>query len=72
MVLAGIGAGVTVTVSAVCILACGFFPPACAACPFVAVGAGGIVIDEIASIDADSLESEDDVGFGPFVDMTST
>ena len=36
---------------------------------FVAVGAGAIVIDEIASIDADSLESEDYVGFGHFVDM---
>jgi hypothetical protein len=63
LVLAGIGASVTVAVSAVCVLACGFFPPACVACPFVAVGAGGNVIDEIASIDADSLESADYVGF---------
>jgi hypothetical protein len=72
VVLAGIGASVTVAVSAVCILACGLFPPACVACPFVAVGAGGIVMDEIASIDADSLESEDYVGFGHFVDMKPT
>ena len=72
VVLGAIGASVTVAVSAVCVLACGFFPPACVACPFVAVGAGGIVIDEIASIDADSLESQDYVGFGHFVDMKAT
>jgi len=72
VVLGAIGASVTVAVSAVCVLACGFFPPACVACPFVAVGAGGIVMDEIASIDADSLESGDYVGFGHFVDMKAT
>jgi len=72
VVLGAIGASVTVAVSAVCVLACGFFPPACVACPFVAVGAGGIVMDEIASIDADSLESADYVGFGHFVDMKAT
>jgi hypothetical protein len=71
-VVTGIGASVSVAVSAVCVLACGLFPPACAACPFIAVGAGGIVIDEITSIDADSLESEDYVGFGHFIDMKPT
>lgn len=71
-VVAGIGASVTVAVSAACVLACGLFPPACVACPFVAVGVGGDVIDEITSIDADSLESEDYVGFGHFIDMKPT
>ena len=71
-VLAGIGLGVSVSVSAVCVLACGFFPPACASCPFIAVGAGGKVIDTIAGIDSDSLESGDYVGFGHFVDMKPT
>ncbi len=71
-VVGGIGAGVSVAVSVVCALACGFFPIACALCPAVAVGAGGVVIDEITSIDADSLESEDYVGFGHFIDMKPT
>ncbi len=71
-VVAGIGVSVSVAVSAVCILACGLFPPACIACPVVAVGAGGAAIDEITSIDADSLESEDYVGFGHFIDMKPT
>lgn len=72
IVVGGIGAGVTVAVSVLCALACGFFPPACVLCPFVAVGAGGVVIDEITSIDADSLESDSFVGFGHFVDMKPT
>ncbi len=72
VVISGIGAGVSVSVSVACALACGLFPIACAACPFAAVGAGGLVIDEITSIDADSLESEDYVGFGHFIDMKST
>jgi hypothetical protein len=71
-VVGAIGAGASVAVSIVCALACGFFPPACALCPVAAVGAGGIVIDEITSIDADSLESEDYVGFGHFIDMKPT
>ena len=36
------------------------------------MGAGAVVIDEITSIDADSLESEDYVGFGHFIDMKPT
>jgi hypothetical protein len=71
-VVGGIGAGVSVAVSVVCALACGLFPIACALCPAVAVGAGAVVIDEITSIDADSLESEDYVGFGHFIDMKAT
>jgi hypothetical protein len=71
-VVGGIGAGVSVAVSVVCALACGLFPIACALCPAVAVGAGAVVIDEITSIDADSLESEDYVGFGHFIDMKPT
>lgn len=67
--LASVGVGTTVTVSAACVLACGLFPPACAACPVLAVVAAGVVIDEISSIDASSLESEDYVGLGHFVDM---
>jgi hypothetical protein len=72
VIVGSIAAGAAVTVATVCLLACGLFPPACALCPIVAVGAGGIVIDEITSIDADSLESEDYVGFGHFVDMKPT
>ncbi len=72
VVLAQIGVATTVAVSSVCLLACGLFPPACAACPFLAVGAAGVVVDEISSIDADSLESEDYVGFGHFIDMKPT
>lgn len=72
VVLAQIGATTTVAVSTVCLLACGLFPPACAACPILALGAGGTVVDEIASIDADALESEDYVGFGHFIDMKPT
>lgn len=68
-VLAAVAASVSVQVSALCVLACGFFPPACIACPIVAIGSAGVVIDEITSIDADSLESEDYVGFGHFIDM---
>lgn len=71
-VLAQIGVATTVAVSSVCLLACGLFPPACVACPFLGVGAGGVVVDEISSIDADSLESEDYVGFGHFIDMKPT
>ena len=71
-VVGAIGAGTTVAVATVCALACGFFPIACAVCPFLAVGAGGAVIHEITSIDADSLESKDYVGFGHFVDMKPT
>lgn len=69
VVLANVGINTTVAVSAACVLACGLFPPACAACPVLAVVAAGVVIDEISSIDASSLESEDYVGFGHFVDM---
>jgi hypothetical protein len=47
---------VTVAVSVVCAIACGLFPIACGLCPAIAVGAGAVVIDEITSIDADSLE----------------
>lgn len=72
VVLAQIGVATTVAVSTVCLLACGLFPPACAACPIVALGAGGTVVDEIASIDADALESEDYTGFGHFIDMKPT
>lgn len=68
-VVSGLGLGATVTVSAVCALICGFFPVSCALCPAVGVGAGAAVVDEITSIDADSLESEDFVGFGHFIDM---
>jgi hypothetical protein len=71
-VVSAIGAGTTVAVSVVCAIACGLFPIACALCPAVAVGAGVVVIDEITSIDADSLESEDYVGFGHFIDMKPT
>lgn len=71
-VVGGIGAATSVAVSFVCALACGLFPIACALCPVVAVGAGAVVIDEITSIDADSLESEDYVGFGHFIDMKAT
>jgi hypothetical protein len=71
-VVSGIGAGTTAAVSVVCAIACGLFPIACALCPVVAVGAGVAVIDEITSIDADSLESEDYVGFGHFIDMKPT
>jgi hypothetical protein len=71
-VVGAIGAGTSVAVSTVCLLACGLFPIACALCPAVGVGAGGVVIDEITSIDADSLESEDYVGFGHFIDMKPT
>jgi hypothetical protein len=69
IVLANVGLETTVAVSAACVLACGLFPPACAACPVLAVVAAGVVIDEISSIDASSLDSEDYVGFGHFVDM---
>jgi hypothetical protein len=72
VVVAGIGAGTTVAISVVCALACGLFPIACLACPAVAVGGGFIVIDEITSLDADSLESEDFLGFGHFIDMKPT
>jgi hypothetical protein len=72
LIVSSIAAGASVTAATVCLMACGLFPPACALCPVVAVGAGGIVIDEITSIDADSLESEDYVGFGHFVDMKPT
>ena len=71
-VVTGIGAGTTVSVSALCALACGLFPIACVLCPVLGVGAGVAVIDEITSIDADSLESEDYVGFGHFIDMKPT
>jgi hypothetical protein len=70
VIVGSIAVGASVTVATVCLLACGLFPPACALCPIAAVGAGGIVIDEITSIDADSLESEDYVGFGHFVDLS--
>jgi hypothetical protein len=63
-VVGAIGAGTSVAVSFVCALACGLFPIACALCPALAVGAGAVVIDEITSIDADSLKSEDYVRFG--------
>jgi hypothetical protein len=68
-VVGAIAAGASVTVAALCALACGFFPIACALCPAVAVGAGAATIDEITSIDSDSLESDKYVGFGHFIDM---
>jgi hypothetical protein len=72
VVVGGIGAGVTVAVAVLCGLACGLLPILCLLCPFLAVGAGGAVIDEITSIDADSLEHKDFVGLGHFVDMKPT
>jgi hypothetical protein len=72
VVVGAIAAGVTVAVSAACLLACALFPIACVLCPAAAVGAAGVVIDEITSIDADSLESENYVGFGHFVDVKPT
>ena len=68
-VVGSIAVGASVTVAALCALACGFFPIACALCPAVAVGAGAATIDEITSIDSDSLESDKYVGFGHFIDM---
>jgi hypothetical protein len=68
-VVGAIATGATVTVAALCALACGFFPIACLLCPAVAVGAGAATIDEITSIDSDSLESDKYVGFGHFIDM---
>ncbi len=65
----GIGVETTLAASAACILACGLFPPACVACPVLGVAAGAAAIDEITSIDASALESEDYVGFGHFIDM---
>jgi hypothetical protein len=68
-VVGSIAVGASVTVAALCALACGFFPVACALCPALAVGAGAATVDEITSIDADSLESDKYVGFGHFIDM---
>jgi hypothetical protein len=59
----------TAAASAACILACGLFPPACVACPALGIAAGVAAIDEITSIDASALESEDYVGLGHFIDM---
>ncbi|MCW5623478.1 MAG: hypothetical protein KIT73_02025 [Burkholderiales bacterium] len=70
--LSQIAVTTSVAVASACLLACGLFPPACVACPILGVGAGGMVVDEISSIDADSLESEDYVGFGHFIDMKPT
>jgi hypothetical protein len=67
--IAAAAVGTTIAVSSVCLLACGLFPPACAACGILAVGAGGAVIDQLTSLDATALEHADFVGFGHFIDM---
>lgn len=71
-VVSRIAVDTTVAVSTLCVLACGLFPPACVACPAVGIGVAGQVVDEFTSIDADSLESEDYVGLGHFIDMKPT
>jgi hypothetical protein len=69
IVLAGIGAGVTVAVSLLCALACGLLPLLCAACPALAVGAAGVVIDGITSVNASDFEHKDFSGLGHHIDV---
>jgi hypothetical protein len=69
VVQVGIGAGVTVSVFLLCALACGLLPFLCAACPFLAVGAAGVVIDEINSVDASDFEHSDFTGLGHHIDV---
>ena len=64
-----IGAGVSALVFALCAIACGIMPVLCPACPAIAAGAGGIVIDEIMSLDAAEFEHSDFVGMGHHVDV---
>jgi hypothetical protein len=68
-VAGSIGAGVSALVLAACAIACGLMPILCPACPAIAAGAGGIVIDEIMSLDASTFEHSDFVGFGHHVDV---
>jgi hypothetical protein len=68
-VAGSIGAGVSALVFALCAIACGIMPILCPACPAIAAGAGGIVIDEIMSLDAAEFEHSDFVGMGHHVDV---
>ena len=69
VVQVGIGVGVTVAVSLLCALACGLLPFLCAACPILAVGGAGAVIDEINSVDASDFEHPDFTGLGHHIDV---
>jgi hypothetical protein len=64
-----IAAGVTVAVSILCGLVCGLLPFLCPACPVLAVGAAGVVIDEINSVDASDFEHSEFAGLGHHVDV---
>jgi hypothetical protein len=68
-VASSIGAGVSALVFVLCAIACGIMPVLCPACPVIAAGASGIVIDEIMSLDASAFEHSDFVGMGHHVDV---
>lgn len=71
IITGAVGAGVTGAVSLACLLACGLFPPACVACPVLAIGAGVDVMDSIQDTNFTDMSSPDFVGFGHFIDVKS-
>jgi hypothetical protein len=69
---AGIAVGTSGLIFTTCMIACGLFPPACAACPVAAVVGPTWIIDKIQSTDFGNMKSADFVGFGHFVDVKAT
>jgi hypothetical protein len=63
------GAGVSSLVTLACLIACGLFPPLCAVCPALAIGAGAEVIDALTDFDASAMEHDDFVGLGHHLDV---
>jgi hypothetical protein len=67
--VAGAAAKTTVQIALACGLGCVFMPLVCLACPILAGGAAGFVTDELTSLNATEIESDDFTTLGHFMDM---
>ena len=67
--VAGAAAKTTVQIALACGLGCVFMPLVCLACPILAGGAAGFVTDELMSLNATEIESDDFTTLGHFMDM---
>lgn len=64
--------GSSALIMTTCLLACAFFPPACAACPVAAIAGPTVIIDKIQNANFSDMAADDFVGFGHFVDVKET
>jgi hypothetical protein len=67
--VAGAAAKTTVQIALACGLGCIFMPLVCLACPILAGGGAGFVVDELTSINATEIESDDFTTLGHFIDL---